>query len=739
MSSYQETNSASNERTLTAAHYHTLLDINNALITNLSQDELLRATCAALRRVVSFDLAGVNLYEPENGGLRLVALESDHRSEHFSVGQVLLRHDSCAGEAFDTQRAVVRRDMAVEARYTSEKRGAEEGFRSLCTLPLIVKGASLGSLTLLSRHANQYSEADTIFLQDVANQIALAIANMQAYEQVKAFSQREAQAAERRRTLLEINNAIINNLTQDDLFRAVCAALQNVLPVSQAGLSLYEAATNSLRLFALQGDSSGVALEVGDVLNLDDQELQQAFDFRQAHRKDDLAEAREHAIDKRIYEAGIRSYIIAPLVVQGHAIGTLGVGNVNPHQYIEADAEFLQETANQVALAVANMQAYEEIANLKAQLQAENLYLQEEIRAEHNFDEIVGNSEALLTLLHDVERLAPTDSTVLLFGETGTGKELIARAIHDRSARKGRPLVKINCGAISAGLVESELFGHVKGAFTGAIDRRTGRFELADNGTLFLDEVGELPLDTQVKLLRVLQEGEFEPVGSSKTVRVNVRVIAATNRDLEEEVRAGRFRADLYYRLNVLPLRMPSLSERRADIPQLVTFFAARFAKRFNKPIHKVSPETMERLQAYHWPGNIRELQNVIERAVVLSQNSVLTIERHLLPAQANNIIALPQLPAASAASEPSRANAQASEATNAHGAAYESPVSPISSVRQATMAGSLTEVERAHIIGVLEQSGWVIEGERGAAKILNLHPNTLRSRMKRLGIRRPQ
>src|SRR5262249_48696141 len=277
--------------------------------------------------------------------------------------------------------------------------------------------------------------------------------------------------------------------------------------------------------------------------------------------------------------------------------------------------------------------ALAEVERLRNQLQAENTYLQDEIQHEHNFAEIVGSSPALLEVLRKTEQVASTDSTVLVFGETGTGKELIARAIHDRSPRRQRPLVKVNSSAISAGLVESELFGHVKGAFTGAIDKRIGRFALADRGTIFLDEVGELPPETQVKLLRVLQEQEFEPVGSNETVRVDVRVIAATNRDLEEAVRAGAFRGDLFYRLNVFPLRVPPLRERASDIPQLAMFFLARFARRFGRPVETISAETMDRLISYRWTGNIRELQNVIERAVILSRGRALELDRDLLPA----------------------------------------------------------------------------------------------------------
>jgi formate hydrogenlyase transcriptional activator len=384
-------------------------------------------------------------------------------------------------------------------------------------------------------------------------------------------------------------------------------------------------------------------------------------------------------------------------------------------RYGAAEAELLQEVANQLALAVENMREYEEIGRLKAQLERENVYLREEILGEHNFEEIVGGSPELTNVLHMVDRVAPTDTTVLILGETGTGKELVARAIHSRSPRHKHPLVKMNCGAIAAGLIESELFGHVKGAFTGALERRTGRFELADKGTIFLDEVGELPLDMQVKLLRVLQEQEFEPVGSSRTIKVDVRVIAATNRNLEDEVSAGRFRADLYYRLNVLPIRVPPLRERRNDIPQLTMFFVQRHAKRIGRTIAGVTRDSMDRLTRYAWPGNVRELENVIERALVLSGGGMLDIGGDFLP----------QLASIGTAPQPQRAPALPPSASAAP------PAPPPKG------SGTLEDVERAHILAVLAQTGWVIEGPRGAAKILDMHPNTLRSRMKKLGLER--
>jgi formate hydrogenlyase transcriptional activator len=327
------------------------------------------------------------------------------------------------------------------------------------------------------------------------------------------------------------------------------------------------------------------------------------------------------------------------------------------------------------------------------------VYLQEEIRQEHNFEEMVGGSPALQALLHKLTRVAQTDATVLICGETGTGKELIARALHNSGARKQRPLVKVNCGAVPASLIESELFGHVKGAFTGALERRVGRFELANGGTLFLDEVGEMPLETQVKLLRVLQEQEFEPVGSSKTVRVDVRIIAATNRDLSAEVRAGRFRSDLYFRLNVVPLNVPPLRARQSDIPLLVSYFLSNFAKKFGRKIEGVTRDTMDLLTRYEWPGNIRELQNVMERAVVLTAGPLLALDEDLLP------------------------KAERAGST-------DTPPS-------ATGFQTLEDTERHYIEAVLAETHGVVEGPSGAARILGLHPNTLRSRMKKLGIGR--
>ena len=516
---------------------------------------------------------------------------------------------------------------------------------------------------------------------------------------------------ERKRTLLEINNAIITNLTQEGLLRAICGSLQRVLPVDRAAILLCEPSRDTLRVVALlESQWSSDLFRIGVEVDRKNSISGWVVDHGQPLLRHDLEAEQQFPFDELLLKEGIRSFCMVPLILGGNIIGTFSVASEAKNQYSEADAEFLNDVANQVALAVENVRSYEEIAALKARLEQENVYLQEEIRTEHNFEEIVGNSPALLEVLRKVEQVAPTDSTVLIYGETGTGKELIARAIHDRSARKNRPLVKVNCSAISAGLVESELFGHVKGAFTGALDRRTGRFELADGGTIFLDEVGELLLDTQVKLLRVLQEREFEPVGSSRPLRVNVRVIAATNRNLEEAIQAGRFRSDLFYRLNVFPLDVPPLRERPTDIPKLAKFFLSNYSKKLGKSIDGLAQNTMDRMLNYSWPGNIRELQNVIERAVVLSKGRILELQHELT---------------LNLASE------------DAHREAGKIPYGPHATIVPASPLPSMKEAERNHIVAALKLTSGVIEGPNGAAKILNLHPNTLRHRMARLGLKR--
>jgi formate hydrogenlyase transcriptional activator len=565
----------------------------------------------------------------------------------------------------------------------------------------------------------QYRRKDGT-LRWVSNNVSLVPGSESMPRFIMALSEditqrKQAEAAlrkseEKNRILLQINNAIITNLTQQALLHSISESLHPVFPLDRCAITLYQPERDSFRFLAVEGELLSDYFKTGLELGRNETCGGWVFETLRPLVRRDLKKEQQYLNERRLATEGIQSMCVAPLIFQGKCIGTLSLVSREKDRYSDEDAELLQEVANQVALAIQNMQSYQEIDSLKARLEKENLYLREELRTEHNFEEIVGNSPALLKALHAVDQVAPTDSTVLIYGETGTGKELVARAIHSRSARNGRAMVNVNCSAISAGLVESELFGHMKGAFTGALERRIGRFELANGGTIFLDEIGELSLETQVKLLRVLQEHEFEPVGSSRSLRVDVRVIAATNRNLREAVEAGRFRSDLFYRLNVFPIDLPPLRERRSDIPQLVAFCVTRFSKRLGKKIDGVSQESMENLVNYPWPGNIRELQNVIERAVVLSVDPTLRLDRDLMPVTAS-------------------AKGMAAPETDAPERQPPDPKSP-----QPLL--TLDEADRNHILAALQRAGGVVDGPKGAARILNLHPNTLRHRMHKLGIK---
>jgi formate hydrogenlyase transcriptional activator len=687
--------------------WRTLLEINNAIITKLNQDDLFHAICEALKKVVPFGRVALILHDPPKQSLRIAAVEGPFRGENFAVG-CQVGPESVSSWVYNQRLPLLRVDLESEWRYPTERLLLDEGIQSLCALPLMVREETSGVLFVASTTKGQYSEHDVSFLQEVANQIALAIENMKAYEEIGALNAKVALTAQHLRTLIEINNAIVTNLSEEALLGAVSQAMRRVVPFDRAALALYLPEKHLFRYLGMESRLTSDYFNSGVEFDPTASVSAWVFDHQQPVVRGDLEGEQIYLNDRRSVAEGVRSDCIVPLILRGKSLGTLHVGSASKYQYSRIDAEFLQEVANQVALAVENMKSYEEIATLKARLEEENIYLQEEIRTEHNFEEIVGNSQPLLEVLRGVEQVAPTDSTVLIFGETGTGKELIARAIHNRSARKDRPLVRVDCSAISAGLVESELFGHMKGAFTGAIERRTGRFELADGGTIFLDEIGELPLEIQAKLLRMLQEHEFEPVGSSRSIRVNVRVIAATNRNLQDAVNSGLYRSDLFYRLNVFPLTVPPLRVRRSDIPQLVAFYLSRSSKKVGKKVDTVSHETMEKLVNYAWPGNVRELQNVIERAVILSPGSALLLNHDLMP------------DAYSSASAPT-----------------ESVPDLRPSPSGAETLSTLEEVERRHITAALEQTTGLIEGPRGAARILGLHPNTLRHRMQKLGINR--
>jgi transcriptional regulator with GAF, ATPase, and Fis domain/predicted ATPase len=606
----------------------------------------------------------------------------------------------------NTSMSVVVSDALRDDRFSSDPYVQLKRPRSILSVPVVHEGRVSGILYLEHRLApGVFTNERVNLMQLVSAQAAIALENAGLY---RAMTDEAAQRRRAEEMLREVTEGTATALGEG-FFRSLVQHLASALRVRYAFVTeCREARTRARSLAFWNGDriADNFEYEVADT------PCKGVFAGAVCYYPRDVQRGFPKDLDLVSLKA--ESYLGAPMVdAGGQVIGHIAVLDERPMEDDTWAASVLSIFSARAGAELERLHAerelraaLEEVETLKNRLQDENVYLQDEIRGEHNFEDMVGNSQALLDVLRKVERIAVTDATVLILGETGTGKELVARALHSRSARKHRPLVKVNCGAISAGLVESELFGHVKGAFTGAIDKRVGRFELAHGGTIFLDEVGELPLDSQVKLLRVLQEQEFEPVGSSRTVRVNVRVIAATNRDLDEAVAEGRFRADLYFRLNVLALTVPPLRERQADIPLLVTFFVSRFARQFGKRIDAIAQETMRLLSRYAWPGNIRELQNVVERAVVLADGPVLNLGTDLLPLAPERGVAA----VVAAEGAPSHASGQ-----------------------------SLEGIERRHIESVLRQTNYVIEGAAGAAQVLNLHPNTLRSRMKKLGIHRPR
>ncbi len=504
---------------------------------------------------------------------------------------------------------------------------------------------------------------------------------------------RDEALPERYRTLFDVAETIATHRNLGEVCRDLARLLPKVVPVNLVALALYNPARHTMMLHSIQANIPIHSPD--DVYELPVDETPAGYVWRtQAplFLTDIKAEPRWPAIVAKMQSDCLQSVCGFPLTVAGRRLGAIGFCSVHQDAYHDGEVDFLGHVAKQIAVAVDNALAYEEIARLRDKVTKEKLYLEEELKTE--YDNIVGESRSLKRVLKQVETVAATDSTVLILGETGSGKELVARALHQLSGRRERTFVKLNCAAIPTGLVESELFGHERGAFTGAIATKIGRFELADHGTLFLDEVGEIPLELQVKLLRVLQEQEFERLGSTRTLRVNVRLIAATNRELERMVEDGRFRSDLYYRLKVFPIRVPALRERPEDIPLLVRHFVQKFAQRMKKPIETISPESMTALQQYPWPGNIRELENFIERAVILSQTSDLEI-----------------------------------------------PVSELNRPITATdrSAVSLEDAERQHILKALQEARWIIGGRSGAAARLGIKRTTLNSKMQKLGISRMQ
>jgi formate hydrogenlyase transcriptional activator len=673
-----------------------LLEVSESIASHRDLEELFRDLAQRLPQIVPFDYINAILHEPSRNVMRLWLLVTAIPST-ISPGLELSIDESPGGLVWKTQQPVTVSDVTKEQRFpklTAMLR--QNGVQSFGVVPLTTAQRRLGAMGFGSYEQRTYQEAEINFMQQVANQIAVAVDNVLHAASAQSAQQQLQYERDRLSLVLEINNAVASHLELSKLLKAISGCLGPVIPHDFASFCLYDPATHQLRAHALDFPGHQDFVGEGESLPLEGTPEGLAFTSQQTvHvRSLDLTEFPAE-IMKRGASAGLKSGCAVPLISHGRALGTLSVVSMKENAFTDDDAKLLSRIGAQVALAAANAMAYQEISSLRDKLAKEKLYLEEEIQTEYNFEEIIGESRALKLVLKEVQTVAATDSTVLILGETGSGKELVARALHNRSNRRERTFVKLNCAAIPTGLLESELFGHEKGAFTGAIATKIGRFELADRGTIFLDEVGEIPLELQVKLLRVLQEQEFERLGSTRTIHVDVRVIAATNRDLARMVEEQAFRSDLYYRLKVFPITVPPLRDRTEDIPLLVRHFAQKLALRMKKRIETIPSEAMKALQAYHWPGNVRELENFIERAVILTQGPDLFV----------SLAELRQTP------------------------------------WHTTSSGSMTleQAEREHILKALRESDWIIGGPAGAAAKLGMKRTTLQSKMQKLNISRPR
>jgi formate hydrogenlyase transcriptional activator len=648
---------------------------------------LLPDLAAALRKAVPFDTLGVAVRrsDSETATLYRIGVPGYDAAPE-------LHREAIPLSAFEQRAANVYEPIGPGSEHDPLLRALQAGGAdSACVVPLVSAFGTVGAIAFVRAQASGPTPGwDVRYLELVAGPVAVAIDHLRHQEE--AASRERAFESERDnwRALLDVMSAVVTKRDLTALREAIAPTIRQLVPHDHTNLYLID--DTRLGPFVIDPAAPPWPDGLAPLIRLDT-EPYRTWLTRTTDVDVTTAERTGwEALHAHVEASGVRRICNAPLATRHRLLGVLSLGRIAPVPFTADEIDRVGHIAGQIAIALENATAFEEIASLREQLARENVYLQEEIRGTHRFEEIVGESRALTRVLDHISTVAATDTTVLLLGETGTGKELLARALHAASERRSRALVTVNCTTSPAGLLESEWFGHEKGAFTGALSQKVGRFELAHQGTLFLDEIGDVPLELQSKLLRVLQEHEIERLGSTRTIRVDFRLIAATNRNLDDMVGKREFRADLYYRLNVFPVRIPPLRERPEDIPPLVRYFTQRFAKRLRRPIESVSRESMDLLCRWPWPGNIRELQNVIERAVILSRGPVLTVPR----------------------------------------AEFEAAVPPASS------AVTLEDAEREHILRALADTNWVIGGPRGAAARLGVKRTSLVSTMRRLHIVRP-
>jgi formate hydrogenlyase transcriptional activator len=695
---------------LTRRQLQALLEVSEAIAQQRDLTSLFHDLSERLRSVVDFDFLTLILHDPVRNVMRLHILETEVPTDK-PVGAETPVDGHPAGWVWKTQGTFVVSDTHEDERYPEYmQRLREKGVRAFALVPLTTAQRRVGAMGFGRMVPQRITDGDLQFMQRVASQVGVAVDNALNLESSKAYQQQLARERDRLRVLLDVNNLLVSSRELPEVFQGIVSTLQRVIHHDYTSLALLEPATGLMKIYALDFPGHQGLVKPEMKVPRDSSPAGRAIiEGRPVIARGAQLDSYTSEVVRLLRAEGLQTICCIPLITRGRTFGTLNLASRRTDVFTEQDVELIQQVAAQVAIAVDNALAFKEIDALKDKLAVEKHYLEEEIRTEFNFEEIIGDSPTLKRALAQVEVVAPAGTTVLILGETGTGKELIARAIHNLSARRERTFVKINCAAIPSGLLESELFGHERGAFTGAISQKVGRFELADHGTLFLDEVGDIPLDLQPKLLRVLQEQEFERLGSNRTQHVDVRVVAATNGDLAKLVAERAFRSDLYYRLNVFPIHIPALRERREDIPLLVRYFVQKFSRRSNKAVGYIPADVMDALVNYSWPGNIRELENLIERAVLLSPGKELRV------------------PLAELKASPSVPGSHSGLTAALDGSA--SSTSPIA---------TLEEAERQHILRALRQTEWRVAGPRGAAALLGMKRTTLQARMRKLGIRRP-
>lgn len=681
-----------------------LLEISRTIACQQEFDALLDALAVSLHEVVEYDYLGILLYDADTGDAMYYYPGAWER--RFSRVDGFPFVDGPGLWVWTHQEPAIKNIDDFERDYPNIAHVYRHvNMKSSCTVPLTTVRCRLGALEFLSSKFEAYSPEDIRFIRLVAAQVATSVDNALVYARIKASEDSLARERDHLQTLLDVTNTAVSQLDTKKLIGEISGQIERVLGAEFCGLVLYDLAENQLRWEVVHFPRGSGLVKAGRLASLSGPVVARAFRNRRPctvslREMEELSRGNDLMV--LLGREGIRSFCALPLIVRDVTIGVLTVGQLGRDAFDEKDVRLLGEIAGQVSMSVGNTLAYREIKQLRDKLSSEKLYLEEEIKAQYNFEEIIGESDKLRALQRQVEMVADSDTSVLILGETGTGKELIARAIHNLSTRKNHTLVKINCASIPSGLLESDLFGHEKGAFTGAISQKIGRFELAHQGTIFLDEIGDIPLELQSKLLRALQEHEIERLGSVRPIHVDARVIAATNRNLQQMIADRQFRSDLYYRLNVFPIYIPPLRERSEDIPMLVSHFVRKYANKLKRDITTIPSETMDVLMKLPWPGNIRELEHLIERSVVVSRGSVL------------------QIPI-----EPSSQFFPVSVSST--------PLIALSNPEVAT----LEDVERNHILCVLRDTAGVVGGAHGAAARLGLKRTTLLSKMKRLGIGR--